>query len=259
MEAADQGLSRQDLRTTVANAEPQLAEVKARFFSAAAHELRTPLTTIVGYLEMLLGEEFGPLSDDQRGPLEVVNESAQRLHTVTSHLLAVARLDAGQITLDARPTDLAALVRTVVDSVGPRLRVKAQRLELAAPSDLPSVLCDAGRAMQIVETLLRGACERIPIGGAIGAHVARAVEKGFLQLTVTDTGPALGAREMAEMAEYLSLGGMGLIEAGVADLDLYVACSLVELHGGRFWCESEPGEGNAFYVTFPIAGRQAST
>jgi signal transduction histidine kinase len=65
MEMMDQRLllTRQDLRTTVANAEPQLTEIKARFFSAAAHELRTPLTTIVGYLEMLLNEEFGPLSE----------------------------------------------------------------------------------------------------------------------------------------------------------------------------------------------------
>jgi two-component system phosphate regulon sensor histidine kinase PhoR len=247
-------LTRQDLRTTVANAEPQLTEVKARFFSAAAHELRTPLTTIVGYLEMLLNEEFGPLSECQRKPLEVVNESARHLRAVTNNLLSVAQIEAGRINLDVRPTDLPSLVRTVVDGIEPQLRAKAQRLALDAPSDLPLALCDVGRTMQITDILLGSACERTPEGGLIGVRVARAVEGDSLQVTVTDTGAALSAQEMAEMAKYLSQGGLGLIEADVTNLKLCVACSLVELHGGHVWCESGAEMGRSFYVTFPSAG-----
>jgi signal transduction histidine kinase len=247
-------MARQDLRTAVASAEPQLTEIKARFFSAAAHELRTPLTTIVGYLEMLLNEEFGPISEAQREPLEVVNESARHLRVVTNNLFAVAQIEAGRVNLDVQPTDLSSLVRTVADSIEPQLRVKAQHLALDVPSGLPLALCDMRRTMRVVDTLLGSACERTPEGGVISASVARAVEEDFLQLAVTDAGPALGAQEMAEMAKYLSQGGLGLIEADVADLDLYVACSLVELHGGRVWCESGAERGSSFYVTFPVAG-----
>jgi len=215
--------------------------------------LRTPLTTIVGYLEMLLNEEFGPISEDQRKPLEVVNESARRLRVVTNNLLAVAQIEAGRVSLDVQPTDLSSLVRAVADSIEPHLKVKAQRLELDAPSGLPLALCDVGRTMRVVDTLLGSACERTPDGGVISASVARAVEKDFLQLAVTDAGPARGAQEMAEMAKYLSQGGLGLIEADVANLKLCVACSLVELHGGRVWCESGAEKGSSFYATFPIA------
>lgn len=255
MEMTDQRLllTRQDLRTTIANAEPQLTEVKARFFSAAAHELRTPLTTIVGYLEMLLNGEFGPLSEGQREPLEMINESAHHLRAVTNSLLAVAQLEAGRINLDVRPIDLSSLVRTVTDSFKPRLREKAQNLELDAPSDLPLASCDVGRTMQVADILLSRACERTPGGGVIGAQVARAGEEGFLRVAVTDTGVAMGAKEMAEMARCLSQGGLGLIETDEANLRLCVACSLVELHGGRAWCESGAGIGSSFYVTFPIA------
>jgi signal transduction histidine kinase len=252
-------LTRQNLRTTVANAEPQLTEIKARFFSAAAHELRTPLTTIVGYLEMLLNDEFGPLSEKQREPLEVVNESARRLRTVTNNLLAVAQLEAGRINLDMQPTDLSSLVRTVTDSIEPQLRDKAQRLELDAPSDLPPALCDVSRTMQVADILLSRACERTPEGGVIGVRVTQAGEEGFLRIRVTDTGVALGAKEMAEMAQCLSLGGLGLVEADVANLELCVACSLVELHSGRAWCESGAERGCSFYVTFPIADGTAET
>jgi signal transduction histidine kinase len=254
MQITDQRLllTRQDLRTTVANAEPQLTEIKARFFSAAAHELRTPLTTIVGYLEMLLDGEFGPLSEGQREPLEVVNESARHLRAVTNNLLAVAQIEAGRVNLDVQPTDLSSLVRTVTDGVEPRLRAKDQRLELDVPSGLPLALCDVGRTMQITDILLGSACERTPEGGLIGVRVAQAVEEDFLQVTVTDTGAALGAKEMAEMARNLSQGGLGLVES-VANLKLCVACSLVELHGGRAWCESSADVGSSFYATFPIA------
>lgn len=255
METTDRRLllARQDLRTTVTNAEPQLAEIKARFFSAAAHELRTPLTTIVGYLEMLLSGEFGPLSQSQREPLEMVSESARHLRTVINNLLAVAQIEARRINLDVRPTDLSSLVRTVAEGIRPRLRVKAQRLEMDTPSDLPLALCDVGRTMQVADTLLCSACERTPEGGTIGVRVAQAREEGFLQVAVTDTGTALDAKEMAGMAKSLSHGGLGLIETDVANLKLCIACSLVELHGGRAWCENGAGMGNSFYVTFPIA------
>jgi signal transduction histidine kinase len=247
-------LVRQDLRSAVTDAEPQLAEIKARFFSAAAHELRTPLTTIVGYLEMLLNDEFGPLSDSQREPLKIVSESAWHLRAITNNLLAVAQIEAGRVDLDVHPADLSSLVRTVAEGIEPKLRAKNQRLELNISPDLPLVLCDAARTMQVVDTLLGGACERTPEGGALCVGVNWAIEEGFLQITVTDTGVPLSASDLAEMAQNLSRGGLGLIEADVANLNLCVACSLVELHGGRLWCESGLEKGSSFCVTFPIAG-----
>jgi signal transduction histidine kinase len=94
MEVADQRLppTRQNPRSVIVSVEPQLAEVRSRFCSAAAHDLRTPLTTIVGYLEMFLDEEFGPLTDDQREPLQVMHESAQSLRVVINDLLGVLRI-----------------------------------------------------------------------------------------------------------------------------------------------------------------------
>jgi len=92
MGATDQRApTRQNPRYAIANIEPQLAEVKSRFCSAAAHDLRTPLTTIVGYLEMLLDEEFGPLTEDQREPLQVMQESALDLRVVVNDLIGVLR------------------------------------------------------------------------------------------------------------------------------------------------------------------------
>jgi len=255
MEMADQRLhlAQQKLRPVVANAEPRLAEVKSRFFSAAAHELRTPLTTIVGYLEMLLDDEFGPLSESQREPLEMVSESARHLRAVTNDLLTAARLEAGRVVLEVQPVDLASLVRAVAVDFEPLLEAKAQRLELCTPPALPPARCDEKKAVQIIGNLLSCACERAPKKGLVCISVARAAEEGFLQIAVADTGAGLGAEGVAEMARLLSGRGIGAVEADIANLGLCVACSLVELHGGRVWCESGAEGGSSFCVTFPAA------
>lgn len=253
-EMADQRLNlpQQNLRPVVANAEPRLAEVKSRFFSAAAHELRTPLTTIVGYLEMLLDEEFGPLSESQREPLEMAHESASHLRAVTSNLLTAARIEAGRVVLEVQPVDLASLVRAVAVDFESLLEARAQRLELNAPPALPPALCDEKRVVHIIGNLLSCACEHTPAGELVCVSVARAAEEGFLQIAVADTGAGWGAEGVAEIARPLSGRESGAVEADVANLGLYVVCSLVELHGGRAWCESG-AEGTSFCVTFPTA------
>jgi signal transduction histidine kinase len=242
------------LRPVVANAETRLAEVKSRFFSAAAHELRTPLTTIVGYLEMLLDEEFGPLSESQREPLEMVSESVWHLRTVTNNLLTAARLEAGRVKLDVRPTDLALLVEAVTADFAPQLKARAQHFELQMSSDLPAALCDEKKIVQVTRNLLSYICERTPEGGTVFVAVAPAAEAGFLQIVVSSTDAAQGAQGAVEVPKPSSVKEIGLTEADAADLELCVACSLVELHGGLVWSKSAVEGGSSFYVTLPIAG-----
>ena len=91
-------LARQNLELAAANTELQrLDEVKSLFVSVAAHELRTPLAPILGYVEMLLGQDFGPLTDDQHERLEVVERNVRRLLATTNSLLDVTRIETGRI------------------------------------------------------------------------------------------------------------------------------------------------------------------
>jgi two-component system cell cycle sensor histidine kinase PleC len=255
MERADQRLvpSQRGLRPVVANVEARLAEVKSRFFSTAAHELRTPLTTIVGYLEMLLDEEFGPLSESQRESLEIVSESARQLRAVTNNMLIAARLEAGRVKLDRRPIDLFVLVKTVAAGFASQLKAKAQYLELRVSPDLPPALCDEEKAIQIIRNLLNYMCECTPEGGAICIAVAPAAEKGFLQIEVSGTGANLDSRDIVEMTKSLSTREIGLIEADAANLGPCVACALVELHGGCVWSKGASEGGGSFCVTLPSA------
>ncbi|MGD1994588.1 MAG: histidine kinase dimerization/phospho-acceptor domain-containing protein, partial [Anaerolineae bacterium] len=103
-------LARQNLELAVANAElRRLDEMKSAFVSVAAHELRTPLAPIKGYIEVLLDEDVGPISDGQREYLKIVQRSVDRLLKTTNNLLDVTRIEAGRVELVLRPTDLSTL------------------------------------------------------------------------------------------------------------------------------------------------------
>ena len=201
-------LAHQNRELASANAElRRLDELKSMFVSVAAHELRTPLTAISGYVEVLLDEDLAPLSPEQREYLEIVGGGARRLLIISENLLDVTRIEAGRVELVMRPTDLAALIKAVMDELQSQFEGRDQHLTLRAPPHLPPVLCDQTRATQIFGNLLSNA---------------------------TRTG------------------------AGGAGLGLFITRSLVELHGGRIWFESELDRGSTFNVTLPVAALQSA-
>jgi signal transduction histidine kinase len=206
---------------------------------------------------MLLDEEFGPLSESHREPLEMMNESACHLRAITNNLLLAARLEAGKMKLDMQPRDLPSLVRAAAVGFDLRLKAKAQCLELHVAPDLPLVLCDESKAMQVIGNLLRSACQRAPEGAVIRISVTSAEDEGFLQITVADTSVILSDRDQAELAACCRAEGTDLAEEGFRHMELRVARSLAELHGGRVWFEGEPGEGHTFHATLPIAQEPA--
>ena len=250
-------LTHQNLELAAANAElRRLDEIKSIFVSVAAHELRTPLAPVSGYVEMLLDGDFGPLTDDQRGRLEVVGRNVHRLLAVTNSLLDVTRIEAGRVELVLQPTDLPALVEAVVAEFGPQLEVKAQHLTLRAFPDMPPALCDETRAAQIVGNLLSNASKYTPQGGLISVSLALAEEDGFVEVSVADTGVGISAADQAKLFErFFRAESAALTQASGAGLGLHITRSLVEMHGGRIWFESEIDKGSTFYVTFPIADR----
>ena len=238
-----------------ANAELQrLDELKSMFVSIAAHELRTPLSAMLGYLEMLLDEEAGALNEVQRDYLEVIEGSARRLHTVTSELLDVTRIEAGRVELVLQATDLAAVVETAIREVKSELDGRQHHLALRVMPELPPALCDRARAVQIVGNLLSNATKYTLPGGRISVAVGRDDNEGFLHLSVADTGVGIPPEDQARIFErFFRAQSATLADAAGAGMGLYITRSLVELNGGRIWFESRLHHGSTFHVMFPIA------
>lgn len=248
-------LAHQNLDLATANAElRRLDDLKSIFVSVAAHELRSPLTAIHGYLEMLLDEDVGHLSDGQREYLTIIENSAQSLLRITSSLLDVTRIEEGRLDLVLQPTDLSDLVQRVATEYEPQVKVRAQHLTVHYPPELPPALCDPTRASQIVGNLLSNAIKYTLPDGQIRISVAPAQEEGYLQVTVADSGVGIGPEDQDKLFDrFFRAANATQTRASGAGLGLYITRSLVELHGGRIWFESALNKGSAFHVTLPIA------
>jgi signal transduction histidine kinase len=252
-------LAEMNQELVTANAElQQLSDMKSQFISVAAHELAKPLTPIRGYVEMLLDEDFGAFTDEQRKRLEVVARSAARLQSLTAQLLDVNRLEAERVELVLQPTDLAALVENLVAEFKPQLERKSQSLALNISPALPSALIDETRAAQVIVNLLSNAHLYTPHGGHLAVTLSPAEAEGFLRVSVGDDGVGIAPEDQERLfTRFFRARSATQTQAGGAGLGLHIARSLVELHGGEIWFESEPGQGSTFHVTFLVANGTA--
>jgi signal transduction histidine kinase len=248
-------LQQRTLELTAAQAELQsLSQVKSTFVSTAAHELRTPLTAMTGYLELLQGNDTSNLTPVQREYLSIIEASTQRLVSIITDLLDVTRLESGRIALVLRPTDLVAVIESTVAEHAAEFAAKELEVTLNLPAGLPEALCDITRARQILNHLLNNAIKFTLSGGNIAVRLDRDAEEGYLLLTVADSGIGIPPAEQNKVFErFYRASNVAYIGVAGAGLGLHLARSLVELHGGRIWLESDVDHGATFYVTFPIA------
>lgn len=252
-------LTRRNRDLAAANAELQrLDELKSVFISVAAHELRSPLSSVLGFVEVVLDEEPGTLNDEQREYMEIIRGSTQRLLDIATDLLDATRIEAGRVELALEPTNLLSLVESVAGEFRPQLLAKTQQLVLRAAPDLPTVLCDWTRANQIVSNLLDNASKYTGHGGCITVALSPGEAEGFVQLSVADDGVGIAAQDQAQLFERFFRAQSGLsAQADGAGIGLYITRSLVEMHGGRLWFESELDKGSTFFATFPVADEAA--
>ncbi len=248
-------LQRQNLELAAANAELRhLDDLKSTFVSVAAHELRSPLGSISGFVEILLEEDFAPLAKNQRDFLQIIQRSAHRLVAITNNLLDVTRIETGRVDLLLQPTNLPALVESIAEEIKPQLETKAQSLVLQTTPNLPLALCDETRVSQIIINLLSNANKYTLQGGLITVNITLAEEEGYLQISVQDTGVGIAPQDQDKLfSRFFRAGSATLTEATGAGLGLNITRSLVELHNGRIWFESELNKGSVFYITLPTA------
>lgn len=254
-------LREQNVRLSAANTELlRLDEVKSAFVSIAAHELRTPLASIAGYIEMLLDGDAGELTHRQHEYLGIIDASAERLLGITRDLLDLARIESGRLELHLQPTDLLALLETLVMEQAPQLEGRSQRVVVHSAPGVPLALVDRHRTAQVIGNLISNASKYAAPGTTIDITVGGdAAATGYLQVAVADQGWGITPEEADHLFRPFVRGASAerTGEHG-AGLGLYIARLLVEQHGGQIWLESKPGEGSTFFTTFPAAAGVAA-
>ncbi|WP_354700300.1 hypothetical protein DSM112329_00568 [Paraconexibacter sp. AEG42_29] len=226
----------------------RLERLKSEFVATASHELRSPLTSIKGFVE-LLGDTDG-LSPRQQEFLRIVSVSTDRLVELVADLLDVARVEAGAVEIQRRPTDLGELVGEIAEMLAPRLQERSQTLNIDVPADLPRAVVDPARIRQVLTNLLTNAHLYTGEGGTLGVRVR--APGNTITLTVGDTGRGMSPEDAAHVFDRFYRAGGGDDGQGTG-LGLAIVKSLVDLHGGRIDIETALGQGTSFTVVLPFA------
>ncbi len=248
--------------------EREVDRLKSEFVSVVSHELRTPLTSILGYTELLLARDFEPA--ERKEFIHTVHKEADHLSNLVEDLLNVSRLDAGKIKLDRWVMALPKLVRELVAQLNKELDVERHRLLLDVADSLPPIYADRDRVRQILSNLLSNAIKYSPEGGEVVLHASVLHRRPpsaptlpldpALLISVSDRGIGIPQHELTRIFErFYRVDNSNTRRIGGTGLGLAITRALVELHGGRIWAESTPGEGSTFYVTLPLATEMLRT
>jgi len=240
--------------------------LKDQFVSLISHELRTPLSSILGYLELVLDDEEGTLSGEQRQFLGTVERNAHRLERLVGDLLFTAQVEAGRFTLQPGDVDLADVVRAAEETA----RVTAASAGVTVTVDVPEgevvVPGDAVRLGQACDNLVSNAVKFTPYGGRVtlslragwrlpdGTVTDGAVPgaEPVARLAVSDTGVGIPAGEQGDLFTRFFRASTARRNAvpGVG-LGLTITKAITTAHNGTLDVVSAEGRGTTFTLTLP--------
>lgn len=226
----------------------EIDRLKTDFLSNISHELQTPLAALKASLGFLSPTSPGAAADIQASLIENARRNADRLHRLVADLIDVARLQNLQLKLNLEPLDLREVVQHAVESLGPLLEEKGQRLETSTPQSPVVVLIDERRLEQALHNLVMNAHQYTAPGGRITITLSEEADR--VVISVADTGPGIRSEERDRLFERFYRSAQARTGSGLG-LGLAIAKGVVELHGGRIWVESELGRGSIFSFSLP--------
>ncbi len=225
---------------------------RTRFFATLSHELRQPLNGILGYLQLL---ELEPEVDyrSRRKYYGAVRGSAEHMLGLINDILDYAKVEAGELTLDRVPHDLARVLEEALTTLAPSAQQRKVRIELQPATNLSDrmVQADPRRLTQVAINLLSNAVRFSPEGGTV--RLTTTCGNGMRGFAVADQGPGMDAAGIA-----VALEPFGQVHRnGGTGLGLPFCQRIVELHQGRMIIDSTPGAGTSIQVLIPAAGATA--
>jgi signal transduction histidine kinase len=243
-----------ELALVAAKEEAELASrSKSEFLANMSHELRTPLNAIIGFSQVMAEEVMGPLGSPRyAGYSRDICTSAQHLLGIISDILDVSKLEAGKVELDEEETDLAQLMRDVLQLVVERARTLDIGIEVDVPAKLPHLRADTLKLKQVLLNLITNAIKFSHAGGKVRL-AARYGKNGF-ELAVSDEGIGMDPAEIqTAVTRFGQVASTWSRRHAGTGLGLPLAIGLVELHGGRLVIESSKDVGTVVRVFLPAA------
>ncbi|MFH2097407.1 MAG: ATP-binding protein [bacterium] len=229
----------------------QLDQAKSEFVSIASHQLRTPMTGIMGYLSMMVQGDFGKMKPEHTKLLDNLLSESQRMIRLINLFLNVSKIESGKLSLSKQPTKITDLIeQQIKDQIKPA-ETKGLVLKYQKPKALPAIDMDADKMSNVIQNLIDNAIKYTERGQI----TIRAFQTdGQVQVEVKDTGVGIKKEVAPELFKKFVRGsGIAQINPDGSGLGLFIAKSIVEMHGGKIWASSEgENKGSTFAFTIPI-------
>ena len=231
----------------------ELERLRAEFLGMVSHELRTPLTSIRGSATTMLDATSDLDPAEMRQFLRIIVEQADSMRDLIGDLLDVARIETGTLPVSPEPADLLTLVdraRNIFLLSGGK-----NRLEIDLSPDLPLVMVDRRRIVQVIGNLLSNAARNSPASSPIRVSAVR--DGVHVEVSVADEGRGIPAERLPHLFRKFSRVESG-DDRGDTGLGLSICRGIVEAHGGRIRAESD-GAGLGARFTFTVPAVEAAT
>jgi signal transduction histidine kinase len=223
---------------------------KSQFLANMSHELRTPLNAILGYTELMADGAYGEPSEKMLGILKRLEANGRHLLGLINDVLDLSKIEAGQLVLDLSDYSVQDIAQTVRSTLEPLAADKKLAFKLELAPELPAGHGDGRRLTQVLINLVGNAIKFTDAGEiAIKAEA----NNGSFHVSVRDTGPGISAADQAKLFQEFQQADNAITKKkGGTGLGLAISKRIVEMHGGKIWVESQPGQGSTFAFTLPV-------
>ncbi|WP_260439673.1 hybrid sensor histidine kinase/response regulator [Humibacillus xanthopallidus] len=230
----------------------ELAEAsrhKSEFLASMSHELRTPLNAVIGFSEVLLERMFGEVNERQEDYLRDIHSAGRHLLALLGDILDLSKIEAGRMELDLTTFPMDDVLSQAISLVRERAALHGLQLRLDSSQDLGMVTADELRLKQVLLNLLSNAVKFTPDGGRIDVRAWR--DGDVVEVTVSDTGVGVDPADQERIFDSFQQGQRSASTSEGTGLGLTLSRRIIELHGGRLWLSSSPGEGSTFGLSIP--------
>jgi signal transduction histidine kinase/putative methionine-R-sulfoxide reductase with GAF domain len=229
------------------------ALLRERVLAVVSHDLRNPLSAVVMGAARIEGKDTG--REDLLRVTGAIRRAARRMERLIADLVDASVIQSGRLSVSPQPHAPGELVREAVDAMKPHAQERGLSLGTTAAPDLPPVLADRDRVLQVLGNLLSNALDVTPPGGRI--DVRAEIGEGAVRFSVSDTGPGLAPGEAERVFEPYRRGSAAAYKG--TGLGLAIASGIVAAHRGEIGVESRAGKGATFWFTLPLADGAAAS